>query len=355
MLKTSPAVFAVGDNYQIMVQTRKACLFSVKVNEMIYYDESNGIMRSLSEIHRVTVPMKELDTAKSYTVIIRPLVRRLPYFTVTAPIKEYPFAFSPVPEYDVRAYHISDAHNMISEPIAAAKAFGKIDLLILNGDVISHSGNPRKFDNIYKICSELTNGGIPVIFSRGNHDMRGKYAERFAEYTPNDKGNTYYSFRLGGLWGIVLDCGEDKPDDHEEYGFTVSCHDFRVRQTEFMKALTQQIPEDVYRKLIIVHNPFTQIFEPPFDIEQELYGEWTKILREKIRPELMICGHIHELEVRMPGNEFDHQGQPCPVITGGKPDKNYFAGCGYVFGKDETKVIFTDSKGKILQEHSLKH
>lgn len=355
MLKTAPAVFAVGNDYQIMVQVRKTCLFSVKINDKIYYDESNGIMCSASEIHRVTVPIKELDTAKSYTVIVRPIVKRLPYFTVTSPVQEYTFSFSPIPDCDVRVYHISDAHNKISEPVAAAKTFGKIDLLILNGDVISHSSNPRKFDNVYKICSELTKGGIPVIFSRGNHDMRGKYAERFAEYTPSDKGNTYYSFRLGGIWGIVLDCGEDKPDDHQEYGFTVSCHDFRIRQTEFLKSLTDQIPEDVYRKLVIVHNPFTQVFEPPFDIEKELYGEWTKILREEIKPDLMICGHTHELTVRMPGDELDHRGQPCPVITGCMPDKNYFAGCGYVFGKDETKVIFTDSKSRILQVHTLKH
>ena len=355
MLKTAPAVFAVNNNYQIMVQTRRTCLFSVKVNGKIYYDESNGIMRSASEIHRVAVPMEELDKVRSYTVIIRPVVRRLPYFTLTAPVKEYTFSFQPVPECNIKAYHISDAHNMTKEPISAAGVFGKIDLLILNGDVISHSGNPKKFDNIYKICSELTKGGIPVIFSRGNHDMRGKYAEQFAEYTPNDQGNTYYSFRLGGLWGIVLDCGEDKSDDHEEYGFTVACHDFRIRQTEFLKAQAKQIPKDAYRRLVIAHNPFTQIFEPPFDIEKELYGKWTKILREEIMPHLMLCGHTHELTVRMPGDELDHQGQPCPVITGAYIGKKYFAGCGYIFGKNETKVIFTDSKGRILQEHTLKH
>ncbi len=34
--------------------------------------------------------------------------------------------------------------------------------------------------------------------------------------------------------------------------------------------------------------------------------------------------------------------------------KIYFTGCGYIFGKNETKVIFTDSKGRILQEHTYK-
>ena len=28
-----------------------------------------------------------------------------------------------------------------------------------------------------------------------------------SEYIPNDSGNTYYTFRLNGIWGMVLDCG----------------------------------------------------------------------------------------------------------------------------------------------------
>ena len=65
MLKTSPAVFAVGNNYQIMVEVTKESLFSVKIGEDEYFDESNGIMNSLADIHRVSVPMEKLDNAKS--------------------------------------------------------------------------------------------------------------------------------------------------------------------------------------------------------------------------------------------------------------------------------------------------
>jgi hypothetical protein len=179
--------------------------------------------------------MAELDRAKKYTVCIRPLLHRKPYFTTTAPLETFTFPFMPVPERNIRAYHISDAHNRIDGPVAAARAFGEFDFLILNGDIIDHSGDPSKFDNIYRICAELTGGSKPVVFSRGNHDMRGNYAEKFAEYTPNCNGNTYYTFRLGPIWGILMDCGEDKMDACEEYGHTVACHAFRRRQTAFLK------------------------------------------------------------------------------------------------------------------------
>lgn len=354
---TSPAVFVVENTYQIMVKIKRPVLVWVRIGDKEYFDESNGIMCSMSQMHRVSVPMTELDKAGKYTLCVRPIIKRKPYFTKTEPVKEYEYSFYPVPDGTVRAYHISDAHNIVDGVVKAARAFGDIDLLILNGDVINHSGDPSKFDNIYTICSELTGGTKPVIFSRGNHDMRGNYAEKFAEYTPNSKGNTYYTFRLGRIWGVLLDCGEDKPDDHAEYGYTVSCHQFRQRQTEFLKDIISRKGEEyeaegVELKLVISHTPFTRKAEPPFDIEKDIYTQWATLLREEIKPDLMICGHIHDLAVWEKGAETDSYGQPCKIVIGSDVNKKegWFAGCGYIFGKDKTEIVFTDSNGKVWEK-----
>ena len=358
MLSLAPAVFAVDDTYQIMVPIEKEALFWVRVGDTDYYDESNGILRSLSELHRATVPMAALDAAGCYTVCIRPLVERKPYFTESEPVEEYTYSFRPLPASGIRAYHISDAHNRVDSPVAAARAFGDIDLLILNGDVIDHSGDPSKFHNIYAICSQLTGGGIPTVFSRGNHDMRGNYAEKFAEYTPNSHGNTYYTFRLGTLWGILLDCGEDKPDTNAEYGHTICCHRFRQRQTAFLQDVIRRAEAEyaapgITTRVVIAHNPFSDVFPHPFDIEQELYREWCALLREHVRPHVMICGHKHVTEVWMPGGPQDKLGQPCPVVIGGLPDGKGFVGCGYVFGEDAITVTFTDSDGHRSEEYII--
>ncbi len=360
--KLDPAVFAVDKYYQIMMPCEKACLFFVKIGDKCYYDESNGIMRSKNEIHRVEVPVKELDEAKEYTVCIRPIIERKPYFTETEEILEKSYKFCPIPENSIRAYHISDAHNLVREPVKAAETFGNIDFLILNGDVIEHSGDPSKFINIYEICSLLMKGEKPCIFSRGNHDLRGDFAEKFADYTPNCSGNTYYSFRLSNIWGILLDCGEDKSDNHEEYGFTVACHAFRERQTEFLKKIignkeNEYEEKGIKHKLVISHNAFTHRYNPPFDIEQDIFAEWSRLLREHIKPEVMICGHAHELNVYYPENiGWNTNGNVCPVVIGStvkKDDENYFAGCGYIFNENGIKLIFTDSNGKILKEKTV--
>lgn len=353
MLKTLPAVFAVDKSYQIMVQLQCEALVSIQIGNKTYYDDSNGIMNSLSPIHRVCVPMKVLDQEKQYTVCIRPIVERKPYFTETKEQVAYRFAFAPVPETNIRVYHISDAHNAIDMPVKAAKAFGNIDLLILNGDVIDHSGDPEKFSNIYEICAQLTDGRVPVVFSRGNHDMRGNFAEKFADYTPSRHQNTYYTFRLGSIWGVILDCGEDKMDDHPEYGFTVACHAFRERQTEFLKTIVKNADKEynadgVKTKLVIVHNPFTQQLQSPFDIEADIYCQWASLLKTYVRPDLMICGHTHKYGIHKTGGEYDHLGQPCTVVIASEPQKERFIGCGFVIDEDQIEAAFTDSRGDIL-------
>ena len=358
MLKTAPAVFAVENEYQIMVSTTRPVLFSVLIDGEEYFDESNGILRSLSDLHRVKVPMAALDKAGKYVVRVRPLIERKPYFTETEEPVEFLFPFFPVPTEGVRVYHISDAHNRRTMPVAAANAFGEFDLLILNGDVIDHSGDPSKFDNVYDICSRLTHGTKPVVFSRGNHDMRGNYAERFADYTPNAGGNTYYTFRVGGLWGILLDCGEDKLDSNDSYGYTICCHQFRLRQTAFLRRVIENkekeyAAEGVTHRLVVSHVPFTTRFGEPFNIEEDVYTEWARLLREEIKPDLMLCGHVHQIGVWEVGGPKDTFGQPCPVVVGARPEKERFLGCGLTFGGDAITVTFTDSTGAVLEEKTV--
>ena len=362
VFKTNPAVFVVGDNYQITVLVNCETVMWVRVGDKCFYDESNGILRSAKRIHKMTVPAEILEKECEYTICYRRVIKRKAYFSLTHSVEEKTFSFKRVQGEQIRAYHIADAHNMIKEPVKCTERFqkeiGKIDFLILNGDVPEDSDRIENFDTIYEIVSQITKGEIPVIFSRGNHDTRGIFAENIAEYTPCENGNSYFSFRLGKIWGLVLDCGEDKPDTNEEYGNMVACSFFREKQTRFLEKIAEkadfQSDEAIEHRIVIAHNPFTRGYPEPFNIEEDTFTYWAEILRGKIKPQLMICGHIHKFSVDMPGCENDAFGQPCPVVVGSQVDKrkNNFAGSGFIFNKDNIEIIFND-EDKIIERQIL--
>lgn len=361
MSSSFPTVFAVKNDYQIFLPVTEPSLMWVKVGEKCFYDHSNGILRSNTSLHKVTVPMDLLDNAGEYTVCTRKIIERKPYFPTAEDTVEQTYEFHPLKDSSFRAYHISDSHNMVEQPIAACEAFGDIDLLVLNGDVPNHSGAIENFMSIYEISGRITKGRIPAVFSRGNHDMRGFYAEDIALYTPTDNYLSYFTFRLGSLWGIVLDSGEDKPDTNDEYGGTICCHEFRLDQTEFIKKVIENaereyLADGITHRVVIAHNPFTKHIEPPFNIERELFSEWARLLKNEIKPEVFLGGHFHVLGVEYPGCDTDELGHPCPIVIGGLPKhkEDYFAGAGFEFSKNEIKVTFTDNKNGTIKFETIK-
>ena len=354
MLKEKPCVFVVGNTYQIIVLVECESIMWVKVGDKNYYDDSNGILRSGKNVHKMTVPMDVLNKEKKYVLYSRKIIERKPYKPDIEDVQEYEFEFKPVECENPKAYHLADAHNFETAPIKAAKAFEEIDFLILNGDIPNHSGEIENFRSIYKIAGDITNGNLPVVFSRGNHDMRGKYAENIEEYTPTDNGKSYYTFRLGSVWGIILDCGEDKIDEWEDYNGTICCRDFKLRQTEFIEDViknkeNEYMAEGVKTRLVISHTPFSVKQRYPFNIDEDIYGEWVKLLNEKIQPDLAIAGHMHALYICRKGDEHDNLGMNCPVVVGSdvKYEREYHAGAGFIFnGGENINVFFVDSDGK---------
>ncbi len=364
-VKLNPTVCVVKDTYQIMVTAEEEALISVKVNGKTYYNHSNGIRISSPGVHRFYIPEKELDAAKEYTVISEKMIERLPYFPKTEPPVERTYNFRPIEKTEnINIYHLADVHGLYSQAVSIAKNCGeKIDLLIMNGDISSASDS---FDDIilcYKIASEVTGGEIPCIISRGNHDLRGLMAEKLADYMPGDNKKSYYTFRVGCIWGILVDTGEDKDDDHPEYGNTVCCHDFRLEQEKMIrktieKAASKYESDSVKYKLVISHVPFTFKRKPPFDIEKPLFSSWSKLIKENVHPNLMLCGHTHEACISECGSEVDELGQPCTVIVGsdlGKDEegRTALAGALIKLGKDSAHVII-NSEHKILLEDTVR-
>ncbi|MBP3918837.1 MAG: metallophosphoesterase [Clostridia bacterium] len=358
LFRTCPVVFAAGDDYQIMVPVYAQALFWVEIGTQKYYDHTNGIMVSDTDMHRVSVPQNVLDEAYEYTVVYRKIIDRKPYFPETEDEVRCTFAFHPVRSLEetdtIRFYHISDVHGHPSPAIQAGSFFGDdLDFLILNGDIIDHSGDTKNFEVIFQIAEALTHGTKPVICARGNHDMRGFCAERIKDYTPAVNGKTYYPVRLGSLYFILLDCAEDKNDDSTEYGHTVACHAFREEQTAYLKGLIAHANQmydapGIVHTFAVAHTPFTTVQPKPFDIEQDLYREWVTLLSENVHPDLLICGHMHKVEWYLPGSSHDHFGQTFPTVVAAEPKGDAFIGGAFTVTKDRVTVQFTDENHNVI-------
>lgn len=323
-----PVVYAVGNEYQIIVSTtnKEETILRCKVGDREFFDHSNGIVRSKGHSHKIRIPMELLDAAGEYTLIVQALPERLPYFTKPGPEEYYTFSFRPVKE-DREKYHfflLSDSHDDTVSSVKTALSCGPLDFLILNGDIHSHSGDPALFAAIHIIAGNITKGEIPAVYVRGNHDLRGAYAELLTENTPNRYGNSYFTFRLGPIWGLALDCGEDKPESHEAYGGTNCCHVFRKEETEFIKEVirkkeSEYMAEGVKYRFVVCHVTFSEAHKEPFNIEHDTYREWCSLIRENIKPLAFLHGHEHKEYINFPGSERDFLNAGCPCIVGGIP------------------------------------
>ena len=348
---------AVENEYQILVPVNCQTLMSVIVGGKEFFNHSVGVRKTDCAVQRFSVPMEDLDRAGEYTLRYCRVIKRYAYACLKGRTVTKTFSFRSVRQSgDIRIYVLSDCHGIKQESIEAGSFFGEeLDLLILNGDVASSCMTIDEALLPHDIAYGITKGSVPCIITRGNHDLRGVCSERLPELIPSCQGKTYYSVRLGRLWLLVLDCGEDKNDDHREYGGTAAFHPMRMEETEFLRALAEQ-PErsgicGATHRLVVSHIPVVYQDrgsckgEQPFDIENELYDEWVDILNCEVKPELYIAGHLHRTELWQVGSEKNARKLNCPVLIAGKPfrgsDRNII-GAALTVRDDNIDIVFSD-------------
>ena len=325
-LRCAPSVFVIGEEYEILCLLEAEGLFSIRVGEETYYEENAGALPTERTVAKVRVPMAALNAAGRYELLYRRDIERKAYFSLFEDEETLTFDFSPLPaEGDINIYFTADIHCRFESAEMTVSYFGDdLHLLIAAGD-IAEVEKEEDFENVAAFLGRVTGGRLPILMVRGNHDTRGHLAERFTKYFPAVGQNTYYTFDLGRFAGVVLDCGEDKPDDHLHYdqkhdgdpvynGVNVFAR-FRRRETEFLKGLT--LPKD--RPLIAISHicPVMTTMKKGdiFDIERELYAEWNREL-ERLGINVMLTGHLHRAFVAMPGDEVSTLPHSYPVLVG---------------------------------------
>ena len=225
---------------------------------------------------------------------------RQPYmFTTAAPVKK-----------TADFLMVNDIHADSLKFADLMKNFDKAkhDFVLLNGDMVSFMDTEDQiFDGFINQAADMFATEKPFVMVRGNHESRGAAATKYMSFFPSATGKPYYTFTDGLIFFIVLDGGEDKPDNDIEYSRTSFADDYRLEQAEWLKQVVET-PEFKAApfKVAVVHVP------PVLDT-------WHGALHAKkvIVPilnaagiDLMLSGHHHVLRYAEAGKE----GTDFPVL-----------------------------------------
>ena len=214
------------------------------------------------------------------------------------------------------------------------------DFVVFNGDCVD---DPVDHNQATSFISELTEGvcgdRIPTFFMRGNHEIRNAYSIGLRDHYDYVGDRTYGSFNWGDTRIVMLDCGEDKPDDHWVYYGLNDFTQLRNEQVDFLKKeLSSKEFKKAGKRVLIHHIP--------------LYGNdgknlcanlWTKLL-EKAPFNISLNAHTHKYAYHPKGE----LGNNYSVIIGGGYKMDGATVMILEKKKDELRVKVLNAKGKIL-------
>lgn len=152
---------------------------------------------------------------------------------------------------------VSDLHERGSNYIRLAKQIDweQMDFIVQLGDLVNHVADAGQVE---RSILSLPTGGleIPRVFVRGNHETRGEAARSLDEWLVPPGGNYYYSFQAGDAFFMVLDTGEDKPDNNVEYSGLVNFIAYQIEQAAWLEGVLAS-PEYAQAKyhIVLLHRP----------------------------------------------------------------------------------------------------
>ena len=298
-IKTGAVVYAVENEYQIVFSSATKGRAWVEINGTRYFDNYNGSNRTNQKIHKVIIPMEILDEAKQYTIHVQKTNYRGPFGGYLGRDISEKYSFRPVDCSDgLNYYSISDIHMAKKASIKAYSYTQNNELLIVGGDIVSMMDTFYDANLVNEIVHEMTNGEIAVVYSRGNHEIKGKYAEQFHKFVGAKNESFYYSFYLDEIYGLVLDMGEDHDDYFWEYYDTAYFDEYRNKQIEFLRnEVNKKEYENYDYKLVVSHIPLVFINNRK---DHKLVKETMTELLNQMDIDMVISGHQHDLFVFEP-------------------------------------------------------
>lgn len=184
------------------------------------------------------------------------------------------------------------------------------DFVVFNGDCID---DPASHDEATAFLSELNStvgaADVPVFYLRGNHEIRNAYSIGLRELFDYVGNRTYGAFNWGDTRIVMLDCGEDKPDDHWVYYGLNDFSGLRAEQVDFLRGeLASEKFRSASRRVLIHHIPIYAMGDA-YNPCLELWGP----LLADAPFDICINAHTHRHAYHPAGSV----GNNFPVVVGG--------------------------------------
>jgi len=236
----------------------------------------------------------------------------------------------------------------------------KPDFLLWNGDQSNDVHFERDMARQFLNPAGLSLSW-PLGYVRGNHDLRGPAATSLTQFTGTPEDRFYYGFRSGPVAALVMDTGEDKPDDSPYFGGLYSFQQMQQRQAQWLGAITRESWfRNAPHKILFCHIPlwFTRDIFPAqrrWECHHYCRQLWLPGLRDA-GVKLVISGHTHDHRWMPAAQSTDTQGaaQPISQLIGGGPSSRS-ATC--IFGSattDNLHLRMTALDGTVLADVHLR-
>lgn len=218
---------------------------------------------------------------------------------------------------DFKVLVFNDLHQNKAAYDALIKSLKGVDydFVIFNGDCI-----PEPYDRaqairmIHNITDPIDGAEKPVIIMRGNHEIRDFYSAGMHRLIGYRDDLTYGAFNWSDTRFVILDLGEDKPDDTWVYA---GLNDFASLRKDQLAFLQKEVKSREFRKasrrILISHIPVfhnTDKYTPCTEM-------WGPLL--KSQPfDLCFGAHCHQYAYFEKGVD----GVAYPMYRGGGPSVN---------------------------------
>lgn len=236
------------------------------------------------------------------------------HFGDTLRTKFYSFRTPSDDDKDFTALVFNDLHQVkaVYDTLLTKVRNIDYDLVIFNGDCLPEpTDRAEAIRMIHNLADPINGAEKPIIFVRGNHEIRNFYSAGMHRLIGYRDDKTYGAFNWGDTRFVILDLGEDKPDDHDVYGGLNDFTQLRQEQTAFLQ---QELKSKAFRKasrrVLINHIP---VFSNG-DKYRPCTEMWGPLLKQQPF-DINFCAHEHSLKFFAEGKDE----ATFPILRGGAP------------------------------------